>query len=98
MTAYVIRRALAFIPVIFVVSLLTFGIMHLAPGGPFSPQEGRRNDETMRQRQVEAFGLDKSWPEQYIIYMSHAVTLDLGPSFAQKGRNVTDLIRDQFPF
>jgi oligopeptide transport system permease protein len=40
MLGYVVRRALWIIPVLFVVSVITFVMMHSAPGGPFSAMNG----------------------------------------------------------
>src|SRR5690349_14143836 len=40
MTAYVIRRVIIMIPVLIVVSVITFALMHLTPGGPFDQEEG----------------------------------------------------------
>jgi len=98
MTAYIIRRTLAIIPVMIAVSLITFILMHLTPGGPFSIEEGRRQDPIMEQRMREAFGLDQPLWQQYVTYMWNAVHLDLGPSFQYTDRNVSDLIRDHFPY
>jgi ABC-type dipeptide/oligopeptide/nickel transport system permease component len=33
---YIVRRVLWLIPVLFVVSVITFGMMHAAPGGPWA--------------------------------------------------------------
>jgi oligopeptide transport system permease protein len=98
MTAYIIRRVLALVPVLFVVSLITFLLMHVAPGGPFEGQEGKRQDPYMQKRMEEAFGLHKPLYEQYYIYMSNAVRLDFGPSFQQRGRNVTDILKEHFGY
>ncbi|MDQ6740170.1 MAG: ABC transporter permease [Actinomycetota bacterium] len=93
-----IRRTLAIIPVLFVVSLITFILMHLTPGGPFDPEEGKRHDVVMQQRIEQAFGLNKPLWEQYTTYMWNALHLDLGPSFQYLDQNVSDLIRDHFGY
>jgi|SRR5689334_6847241 oligopeptide transport system permease protein len=98
MTAYVIRRTLAVIPVLIVVSIITFALMHLTPGGPFDQEEGRRQDPVMQARMENAFGLTKPLWQQYMIYMGNAVKLDFGPSFQYRDRNVSDILRERFPF
>ncbi|HMA36959.1 MAG TPA: ABC transporter permease [Chloroflexia bacterium] len=99
MTTYVIRRVLALIPVLIVVSLITFALMHLAPGGPFDQvDETRRRDPAIQQRAEAAFGLNKPWYEQYFTYMSNAVRLNLGPSYSYKDRNVTDLLKEHIRY
>ena len=40
MTGYIVRRVLWLIPVLFAVTVITFTLMHLVPGGPWS---GERN-------------------------------------------------------
>lgn len=98
MTAYIIRRVLALIPVLIVVSLITFLLMHLTPGGPFVGQEGKKQDPYMQKRMEESFGLNKPLYEQYYIYMSNVVRLDFGPSYQQRGRNVTDILKEHFGY
>ena len=99
MATYIIRRTLAVIPVLIVVSIITFFLMHLAPGGPFDTESSKRQDPRMLAILQSHYGLDKPLWEQYLIYMGGAVRLDLGPSLVlQKERNVTDILRDQFRY
>jgi len=99
MIGYVIRRTLALIPVLFVVSVITFGLMHLTPGGPFdAADDTHRHDPKIQARMEQAFGLNKPVYQQYFDYMGNVLHLDLGPSFQYLDRNVTDLIRDRFPY
>ena len=41
MATYIVRRVLWLIPVVFVVSVITFLLMHSAPGTPFQPTSDR---------------------------------------------------------
>jgi len=60
MTAYLIRRILWMIPVLFIIALITFALMHAAPGGPWDRDPGRRQiDAATQTRLNEQFGLDK---------------------------------------
>jgi oligopeptide transport system permease protein len=58
MFAFLIRRLLWAIPVLFFVSLVTFALMHLAPGGPFD-REDKRVDARTAAALNARFGLDK---------------------------------------
>lgn len=99
MTAYIIRRVLWLIPVLLVVSMITFGLMHIAPGGPWDRDP---SNKPLPQRTIDRlnkqFHLDKPLHEQYIAYMWGAVRGDLGPSYQRPSQNVTDLILDRLPF
>jgi ABC-type dipeptide/oligopeptide/nickel transport system permease component len=46
----------------------------------------------------QAFGLTKPLWQQYLVYMGNAVKLDFGPSFQYRDRNVSDILRERFPF
>src|SRR5687767_12332514 len=99
MTPYIIRRVLWLIPVLLVVSVVTFSIMHMAPGGPWD----RNADEKplpahIIERLNRQFNLDKPVHEQYLLYMWGAVRGDLGPSYTQPGKNVGELIIDRIPY
>jgi oligopeptide transport system permease protein len=98
MTAYVIRRVIIMIPVLIVVSVITFALMHLTPGGPFDQEEGRRQDPVMQARLEASFGMNQPLWQQYFTYMGNVMHGDLGPSFQFRDRNVSDLIRDRLPY
>lgn len=60
MTEYYIRRLLYIFPTLFVVLLLTFIIMHAAPGGPWDTDpSSRTSDSALQVRLDKAYGLDK---------------------------------------
>ena len=70
MFAYTLRRLLWMIPVLVSVGLLTFAVMHAAPGGPFERNAERRGMSESAQRLLEAkFGLDKPYWRQFTRYM-----------------------------
>jgi oligopeptide transport system permease protein len=98
MTAYVIRRVIIMIPVLIVVSVITFALMHLTPGGPFDQEEGRRQDPVMQARLAASFGMNQPLWQQYFTYIGNVLHGDLGPSFQFRDRNVSDLIRDRLPY
>jgi oligopeptide transport system permease protein len=98
-TQYVIRRILWVFLVLFAVSLITFGLMHIAPGGPWDRESGNKPlPQRTIQRLNAQFHLDLPWYEQYGLYMWGAVRGDLGPSYTKPGENVTDILMDRLPY
>ena len=64
MLAFILRRLLWAIPVLFVVALVSFFLMHQAPGGPFDKDNNRKQVDGATLKALNArFGLDKP---QYI--------------------------------
>jgi len=61
---YIIRRVLWIIPVLFVVSVITFTLMHAAPGGPWS-REKKLPQATIDHLNAK-YGLDDPVPVQYL--------------------------------
>lgn len=95
MLRFIARRLLETIPVLFIIVTLTFFMIRLAPGGPFSAE---RNVTPEVQRNLEAhYGLDKPLFRQYFDYLGKLVKGDLGPSFKQSNRTVNELIAEGFP-
>jgi oligopeptide transport system permease protein len=95
MILFVIRRILWGVPVLLIVATITFGILHVVPGGPFD-QEKKLPLEI--QTNVEAkYHLDQPLWRQYILYLNGLIHGDLGPSYKYLGRSVTDIISDTFP-
>jgi len=95
MTAYVIRRVLWVIPVMIVISLITFILMHATPGGPFDTEKAHTAAVTANLE--HKYGLDKPIPEQYLLYVGHALRGDLGISYTYQDRNVRDIIASGMP-
>lgn len=103
MTAYIIRRLLWMIPLLWAVTTITFFLMHLVPGGPFSIQE--KLPPATRAALERRYNLDKPIHEQYVIYLGDLSpvtyeppfikTPDLGTSFTQN-RDVTEIIESGF--
>ena len=103
MTTYIVRRVFWLVPVLFFVSLITFSLMHAAPGGPWDRDlEARQVDKRTQELLNERFGLDKPLffnleggnplDSQFFNYVWNAVRGDLGPSYRQRGRDVQDIL------
>lgn len=96
MLNFIIRRLGIAIPTMLVLIVLSFVLMHSAPGGPFTSE---RPLPPQVLANIEAkYGLDKPLPEQIGTYIWNVVTkFDFGPSFRYKDRTVNQLIESGFP-
>ena len=79
----------------FVISTLTFFLMHSIPGDPFL-QEQAIPEEILKSMRAH-YGLEDSLFVQYFRYLRHLIFFDLGPSFKYEGRAVTTIILETFP-
>lgn len=96
MAALIIRRVLALVPVLFVISVITFLLMHAVPGSPFATEDKPLPPQI--QANLESYyHLDEPLVQQYLRYMGNALRGDLGPSYLQRNRSVNDIIRDHLP-
>ena len=98
MTAYMLRRFMSLLPVLLWITLISFGIMHLAPGKPtdaamqFNPKVSLE----ARQRMEKLYGLDQPLPVQYARWIGRVARLDFGRSFLDD-RSVTEKIVERLP-
>lgn len=70
MGRYIVRRLLQAIPMLFFISLVLFGLVNLAPGGPLAGHSrSRRTDPEKIERLKRLFGLDKPLPVQYVVWL-----------------------------
>lgn len=95
-SAFMIRRMLALIPTLLLIYSLTFFLMHSTPGGPWDTGE-KPIPADVQERLRAAYGLDKPLWQQYIDFLGKAVHGDLGPSYTERSRSVTDIIGESFP-
>jgi peptide/nickel transport system permease protein len=81
MTAYIIRRLLAMIPIILGVTFLTFAIINLMPGSPVLRLRDNPKIRPEAAAELERqLGLDKPWPERYVTWLGDLARGDLGVS------------------
>jgi oligopeptide transport system permease protein len=93
MVSFLIRRIALLVPVIIVISILTFGSGHLAPGGPFDQAGlGRELPAPVIENLKRKFHLDEPAWKQYLIYMGNFLQGDLGPSYQFRGESVSKLL------
>lgn len=93
LSAHIVRRLLLMIPMLLGVTLLTFVVSHLVPANPLVLVIGERamDNPTIVKAATEKWGLDKSLPEQYLVYIKNLVQGDLGVSFKSRRPVVQDL-------
>lgn len=95
MSQYLIIRAFQALIVILVVSIITFGIIYSAPGGPevlLAPDVDRATLE----RFADQFGLNDPIPVQYVRWLRNAIKGDFGVSFTYQ-RSVSELLVSRLP-
>ena len=90
MTAYLFRRLLWLVPVLLFVAAITFALMHSVPGGPWD------RDKPLPPAAVEQlnrkYGLDQPLWEQFGRYLLGLLQGDLGVSYRQSNRSVSEVI------
>ncbi len=99
MLRYLFKRLLTLIPLLFGITLISFMVIHLAPGEPtdiqtqMNPQAGTELQERLRIQ----YGLDQPLHVQYGKWLSQLVQLDFGESFATDRRPVFDKVVERLP-
>ena len=97
MIRYLFKRVLEMIPTLFGITLISFLILHLAPGKPtdvlsdFNP----KITPEARERLEKMYHLDKPIVVQYGLWLEKIVKLDFGESFSTDRRPVLDKIWDR---
>ena len=95
MIKLILKRLFTYIPVLLVVVIITFLMIHAAPGGPFDAE--RVASPEIIEKLNEAYNLDKPIHVQIYNYLFNAIQGDFGPSFKYPGRSVTELIMSGLP-
>jgi peptide/nickel transport system permease protein len=96
MGRYIIRRLIQAIPLLLLVSIVVFGLIHLLPGGPEKVLFSPRLTSEAREALAARLGLNKPLWLQYLLWLKAAVTGDFGNSYAD-GRLVISDIGDEVP-
>ena len=98
MISYLLRRLVQVIPTLIGISLISFFLMQLAPGGPIDRIADLNPHVTpeAKARIRHDMGLDRPIPVQYLRWVKHLALLDFGASFTD-GRPVLDKIAERLP-
>jgi peptide/nickel transport system permease protein len=100
MLLYALRRLALAIPLLIGITLISFFVIQLAPGGPFdilmNPDLGKIDPKIVRQLQ-EVYGLDQPLYVQYWRWLKRIAMLDFGISFQPDGKPVLQKIGERLP-
>lgn len=99
MLKYIIKRLISMFPILIGITIISFFVMHLAPGDTVTIQQSLnpKYSETARDKFVKMYNLDQPIYKQYLIWLKKFATLDFGDSFSSDGRKVIDKIGDRLP-
>lgn len=99
MIRYLAGRIAMLVPLMLGITLITFIVIHLAPGEPVEMQLAMnpKISAKARERMREFYGLDKPLHIQYVNWLGRLAQLDFGRSFAPDNRPVIDKITERLP-
>ena len=99
MLTYLFKRLLEMIPTLVGITLISFFIIHLAPGKPTDVLADLNPKMTpeARERLEKYYGLDKPIHIQYVMWLKRIVKLDFGDSFSTDRRPVWTKIKERLP-
>ncbi len=95
MFKFIIRRLLEAIPTLFLLITVSFFLMRLAPGNPFTSEKAYP-PEVMANIEAK-YHLNEPLYKQYFLYLENLSHGDFGPSFKYKDQTVNTLIASAFP-
>jgi oligopeptide transport system permease protein len=93
---FFLKRLLFLLPLLLVISLLAFGLMRIAPGGPFDSNRVPATPEIERALRAK-YHLDEPLLKQYARYLGDLARGDLGVSTKYRNHTVNDIIRGALP-
>jgi peptide/nickel transport system permease protein len=82
MLAYLLRRIVYTLPIMLGVSLVCFALVHISPGDPLISVLPPDATQEVRDRIAAMYGFDRSYPEQFVRWLTRASIGDFGTSIA----------------
>ncbi|MBU1837283.1 MAG: oligopeptide transporter permease, partial [Alphaproteobacteria bacterium] len=96
MFSYILKRLAIAVPTLLLLIVISFLLMHSAPGGPFTAE--RELPPQVLANLNAKYGLDQPLWRQITSYVWGIVAhFDFGPSFVYKDRTVNQIIAQGFP-
>ncbi|HNM77183.1 MAG TPA: ABC transporter permease [Tepidiformaceae bacterium] len=92
LSGYIVRRVLWAIPVLFLISIIVFFMLRLAPGDPVDAILGSRYQEDQARVLKEKYGYDKPVYVQYVKYLQNLAHGDLGVSTRHRDFTASEVI------
>jgi oligopeptide transport system permease protein len=93
---YFLKRIIFTIPLLLVISALSFWLVHIAPGGPFDRERVPASPEIERNLEAKYHLNEPVW-KQYLRYLDGLVHGDFGPSLKYRDHTVNDIIAQGLP-
>ncbi len=95
MLRYFIKRFIAMIMTVLVITTLTFVMMKVIPGSPFNEERG--TNEAVQRNLESYYHLNEPLITQYAIYLKSILTFDFGPSIKKPSDSVNAMLERGFP-
>jgi len=97
MWVYLLKRLFLMVPMLLGITLISFLVIHLAPGTPVELQTAMAPKASLeaQKRLTELYGLDKPLHVQYWDWLKRLAFLDFGRSFTPDRRPVWDKIKER---
>ena len=99
MWSYILKRLIGIIPLLFGITIITFIVIHLAPGEPgqLQVQMNPKVNKEVVERLRKLYGLDKPLYQQYLDWVERIVKFDFGLSMSQDRTPVIKKIASRLP-
>lgn len=96
MTVYILKRLVSMVPVLLIVSIVIFSLIHLTPGDPVLTMLGEEATPEARDALRRELGLDRPLPIQYAAWLVRVLGGDLGRSI-RTNQPVSEAIMERLP-
>ena len=96
MRKFLVKRIIMMLITLFLITLLTFILMHAVPGGPFTGE--KQVSKAVLEALNEKYKLNDPLWKQFFDYVGGLLRFDLGPSFKYQGKTVNDFIENGLPY
>ncbi len=93
---YFVRRILFMVPLLLLISFLSFALVRVVPGGPFDRERKPASPEIERNLKAK-YHLDEPVPRQFLRYLGGIVHGDFGASLKYRSHSVMDIIAQGLP-
>ncbi|MCM3745050.1 ABC transporter permease [Sporosarcina luteola] len=97
MASYIVRRILYAIPLLFLITIISFGMMKMAPGDPTALMMDPMIKKENLVAYQEAYGLNDNVLVQYVRWLGNMVQGNFGESLIRQGVPISDLITARLP-
>ncbi|MBD8067538.1 ABC transporter permease [Bacillus sp. PS06] len=97
MATYIIRRIIMAIPLLIGITIISFAIVKMAPGGPTAMMMDPNIKPENRVKFIQKYGLDQPVHIQYVKWLGNMAKGDFGTSLVRKGTPVSEMILNRLP-